>query len=296
VAARLVTTGTAEAPGTDPRRPVLAADSLVVEFPLKHGKKLRAVDQVSFRLGAGQVLGVVGESGSGKSTLGKVVAGFLNPTSGRMLFPSPAGDLKPREQRKPRGHRDVQMIFQESAMALNPRLPVWRLVGEAVRPNMVTFPAWKRRGVAGIRAQAAGCLERAGLPAAVFADKRAAELSGGEKQRVAIARALAASPVAMVCDESVSALDVSIRAVVLNLFQRLSREAGIALVFITHDISVVAHLADQLAVMYRGRIVEYGEPASIITDPQDEYTRSLIAAVPTLERGGVPASRGPGPG
>ncbi|MGH3251754.1 MAG: ABC transporter ATP-binding protein [Trebonia sp.] len=284
-------------------RPVLAADQLVVEFPLKHGKKLRAVDQVSFRLGAGQVLGVVGESGSGKSTLGKVVAGFLNPTSGQMLFPSGAdsgadsgiGDLTPREQRRPRGHRDVQMIFQESAMALNPRLPVWRLVGEAVRPNMVTFPAWKRSGVADLRAQTAGYLERAGLPAAVFADKRAAELSGGEKQRVAIARALAASPVAMVCDESVSALDVSIRAVVLNLFKRLSREAGIALVFITHDISVVAHLADQIAVMYRGRIVEYGEPGTVINDPQDEYTRRLIAAVPTLERGGASAGRESGP-
>jgi ABC-type glutathione transport system ATPase component len=265
--------------------PVLAADDLVVEFPLRHGKKLRAVDNVSFRLGAGEVLGVVGESGSGKSTLGKVVAGFLNPTSGRMLFPSGGAELSPREQRKPRGHRDIQMIFQESAMALNPRLPAWRLVGEAIRPNMATFPAWQRSGVADLRTQAAGYLERAGLPAASCADKRPAELSGGEKQRVAIARALAASPVAMVCDESVSALDVSIRAVVLNLFQRLSREAGIALVFITHDISVVAHLADQLAVMYRGRVVEFGEPASVIADPQDEYTRRLIAAVPTLERG-----------
>jgi len=278
--------------GAGASRPVLAADGLVVDFPLKHGKKLRAVDQVSFRLGAGEVLGVVGESGSGKSTLGKVVAGFLNPTSGQMLYPSGTDDLKPRAQRKPRGHRDVQMIFQESAMALNPRLPVWRLVGEAAAPNLVTFPAWKRSGVADLREQAAGYLEWAGLPPAAFADKRAAELSGGEKQRVAIARALAASPVALVCDESVSALDVSIRAVVLNLFKRLSRDAGIALVFITHDISVVAHLADQLAVMYRGRVVECGEPASVIADPRDDYTRRLIAAVPTLERAGVPTTRG----
>jgi ABC-type glutathione transport system ATPase component len=183
------------------------------------------------------------------------------------------------------------MIFQESALALNPRLPVWRVVGEAIAPNLTTFPAWKRTGVADLKAQAAGYLERAGLPAAAFAGKHAAELSGGEKQRVAIARALAAAPVAMVCDESVSALDVSIRAVVLNLFQRLSRETGIAMVFISHDISVVAHLADQLAVMYGGRIVEYGEPASIISDPRDEYTRRLIAAVPTLERGAAPAGR-----
>jgi ABC-type glutathione transport system ATPase component len=276
----------AEAPGL-----VLAADDLVVDYPLKHGRKLRALDQVSFRLGAGEVLGVVGESGSGKSTLGKVVAGFLNPTSGQVRYPADAGGLAPREQRRPRGHRDIQMIFQESAMALNPRLPVWRIVGEAVAPGMSTYPARGRPRVAELRARAAEHLERAGLPAAVFAEKRAAELSGGEKQRVAIARALAASPAAMVCDESVSALDVSIRAVVLNLFQRLSREAGIAMVFISHDISVVAHLADRLAVMYQGRIVEYGEPAAVIEDPQDEYTRKLIAAVPTLERGAAPIGR-----
>ena len=285
----------AGAPGPAAGRPVLAANDLVVEFPLRHGKRLRAVDQVSFRLGAGEVLGVVGESGSGKSTLGKVVAGFLNPTSGQLLLPSGAGPLKPREQRKPRGHRDIQMIFQESALALNPRLPAWRLVGEAVRPNMAAFPAWRRRGIAELRAQAAGYLERAGLPVAAFADKRAAELSGGEKQRVAIARALAAAPAVLVCDESVSALDVSVRAVVLNLLRRLSREAGIALVFITHDISVVAYLADRLAVMYQGRIVEHGETASVIAGPRDSYTRRLIAAVPSLERDGVPAGRGTGP-
>lgn len=294
VTAPPASTGTARGPGTEARRPVLAAADLVVEFPLRHGEKLRAVDQVSFQLSAGEVLGIVGESGSGKSTLGKVVAGFLTPTAGRMLFPAGDGELRPRPRQRPRGHRDVQLIFQESAMALNPRLPAWRVVGEALRPELVTFPAWKRPGVAGLRTQAVGYLERAGLPAA-FADKRAAELSGGEKQRVAIARALAAAPVAMVCDESVSALDVPVRAVVLNLFQRLSREAGIALVFITHDISVVAHLADQLAVMYRGRIVEHGAPASVIEDPRDEYTRRLIAAVPTLERGGAPADRAPGP-
>lgn len=265
----------------------------MVEFPLRHGKTLRAVDHVSFRLGRGEVLGVVGESGSGKSTLGKVVAGFLHPTAGRVLLPADDGELRPRAQRKPRGHRDIQMIFQESAMALNPRLPAWQVVGEALRPSMVTVLAWGRGEVAALRAQAVSYLERAGLSPA-FADKRAAELSGGEKQRVAIARALAASPAAMVCDESVSALDVSVRAVVLNLFQRLSREVGIALLFITHDISVVAHLADQIAVMYRGRIVEYGTPTSVIEDPQDPYTRRLIAAVPALERGQASVGGPPG--
>lgn len=263
---------------------VLASKDLVVDFRLGRGKSLRAVDHVDFELSAGEVLGVVGESGSGKSTLGRAVAGFLNPTSGQVVYPTEGDGLQPRPQKRPRGHRDVQMIFQESAMALSPRLPVWRIVGEALRPGLITFPSAGRREVAALKREVEPHLERAGLSAAQFLDKRAAELSGGEKQRVAIARALAASPIAMVCDESVSALDVSIRAVVLNLFQRLSREEGIALVFITHDISVVAHLADQTIVMYQGKVVERGVPRDIIDDPQADYTRRLIAAVPTLER------------
>lgn len=270
--------------GPESQRRILAAEDLIVEFKVGRRETLRAVDGVSFELRAGEVLGIVGESGSGKSTLGKVVAGFLKPTSGRVLYQGGDGALGVRDHRRARGHRDVQMIFQESAMALNPRLPVWRLVGEAVCPNLTTFPALSRREINDLRVRVAGYLDRAGLVATLVADNRIAELSGGEKQRVAIARALAASPMAMVCDESVAALDVSIRAVVLNLFQRLSRETGIGLVFITHDISVVAHLADQLAVMHGGRMVEYGPPASIIDDPQDDYTRRLIAAVPTLER------------
>ncbi|MGH3502174.1 MAG: ABC transporter ATP-binding protein [Nocardioidaceae bacterium] len=268
---------------------VLAADDLVVDYPLGRGKQLRAVDHVSIRLHAGEVFGVVGESGSGKSTLGRVVAGFLKPTSGKLLFRTSAGELLPRWQKRPRGYRDIQMLFQESAMALNPRLPVWRLVGEAIRPNMVTFAATGRSDVATLKRQVATQLELAGLPAAPFLHKRTGELSGGEKQRVAIARALAASPSAMVCDESVSALDVSIRAVVLNLFQKLSRESGIALLFITHDISVVAHLADSIAVMYQGQIVEHGAPRKVIDNPKNDYTRRLIGAVPTLEGAAVPS-------
>lgn len=184
---------------------------------------------------------------------------------------------------RPRGHRDVQMIFQESAMALSPRLPVWRLVGEALEPDrsvLLSRSAQKNE----LKEQVAPHLERAGLSAKAFLDKRPAELSGGEKQRVAIARALAASPVAMVCDESVSALDVSVRAVVLNLFRRLSQEEGIALLFITHDISVVTHLADRAAVMYHGRVVESGTPRDLVDQPGDDYTRRLIEAVPSLER------------
>lgn len=264
-------------------RTVLSAQDIVVDFAPRRGAPLRAVDHASFELRAGQVLGVVGESGSGKSTLGRVVAGFLRPSSGLVLYPAGDAGLQPRSQRRPRGYRDVQMIFQESAAALDPRLPVWRVVGEAIVPAQATSLAVGRRK-AELREKVSEQLERVGLPADQFLDKRPAELSGGEKQRVAIARALSSSPVAMVCDESVSALDVSIRAVVLNLFRRLSTESGIALFFITHDIAVVANLADYIVVMHHGRIVEHGPAGQVIDEPVDEYTRKLIGAVPTLER------------
>lgn len=263
--------------------PVLAVEDLVVDYKLGGGGVLRAVDRVSLSLQAGRVLGVVGESGSGKTTLGKVVTGFLRPTSGKVLFAGDDGTLRPRELKRSRGHRDVQMIFQESAAALNPRLPVWRLVGEALRPNDALYRPWGGAHE-DLREQVRGLLERVGLPPASILEKRAGEMSGGQKQRVAIARALAANPLAMVCDESVSALDVSVRAIVLNLFQEISRDAGIGLLFITHDISVVAHLADEIAVMYHGEVVEHGPPEQIIDAPRAEYTRRLIAAVPTLER------------
>jgi ABC-type glutathione transport system ATPase component len=262
---------------------VLAVEDLVVDYKVGRKGSLRAVDNVSLSLGAGKVLGIVGESGSGKSTLGKVVAGFLKPTSGEVLFPGVGDELAPRPLKKARGYRDVQMIFQESAAALNPRLPVWRLVGEALRPNESLYRPWGSMP-SDLRAEISALLERVGLPAKAVLEKRAGEMSGGQKQRVAIARALAASPIAMVCDESVSALDVSVRAIVLNLFQELSSAGGIALLFITHDISVIAHLADEIAVMYHGEIVEHGPPEQVIDNPQDDYTRRLIAAVPTLER------------
>jgi ABC-type glutathione transport system ATPase component len=261
---------------------VLEARDLVVDYKVGHGGSFRAVENVSFQLDAGQILGVVGESGSGKSTVGKVVAGFLKPTSGALLF-ADKGEMRPREFRHAYGYRDVQMIFQESASALNPRMPVWRIVGEALRPNNSLYRPWGSPP-ADLADEVSTLLRRVGLqPESVLA-KRPSEMSGGQKQRVAIARALAASPVAMVCDESVSALDVSVRAIVLNLFQRLSRDTGIALLFISHDISVIAHLSDHVLVMNQGQIVESGPPEQIIDDPQDEYTRRLIAAVPTLER------------
>lgn len=269
---------------------VLRIEDLVVDFPIPRRKPLRAVDNVSLEMRAGEILGIVGESGSGKSTMARVVAGFLKPTAGRVLLPGSDGTLEPRSAK--RGHRDVQMVFQQSAVSMNPRMPVWKVIGEAYSPN-----SWmskgrqvsrRRQGAGGastVEAAVKSQLRRAGLPES-YSSKRAIELSGGEKQRVAIARALASQPVIIVCDEPVSSLDVSIQAVILNLFERLRDDLGMALFFISHDISVVAHLADRVVVMHNGKAVETGPAREVIDNPKDEYTARLIASVPSLERVG----------
>lgn len=266
---------------------VLRVEDLVVDFQAARRRPVRAVDHVSLEMRAGEILGIVGESGSGKSTMARVVAGFLKPTSGRILLPGANGTLQPRSAKW--GHRDVQMVFQQSAVSMNPRMPVWKVVGEAYSPN-----GWLSKGRSSSRgrhetepvtleAAVKTQLRRVGLPES-YSTKRAVELSGGEKQRVAIARALAARPVVIVADEPVSSLDVSIQAVILNLFERLREELGMALFFISHDISVVAHLADRVVVMHNGKAVESGPAREVIDNPQDEYTRRLIASVPSLER------------
>lgn len=269
-------------PGRDSTS-LLVAEEIVVEYHLGRGRTLRAVDHVSLELRPGEVLGIVGESGSGKSTLGKVVAGFIRPDHGQVLMAADGMGLQERaQQRHPRGYRDVQMVFQESAAALNPRLPVWKIIGEALRPNrMLSYP-WGA-GATDLRAVVLAQLGHYGL-ARTLIDKRPGELSGGEKQRVAVARAMLAAPAVVVCDEAVSSLDVSIRAVILNLIKRLRDETGVALLFISHDIAVVAHLADRILVMHNGRNVETGTTGQVIDNPEDAYTRQLLAAVPRLER------------
>lgn len=267
---------------------VLRIEDLVVDFPVAHRRPVRAVDHVSLEMRAGEILGIVGESGSGKSTMARVVAGFLPPSSGRVLLPGRDGTLVSRSGK--RGHRDVQMVFQQSAVSMNPRLPVWKVIGEAYAPNRWMRTGSRSGGTGGtgavtLEAAVKAQLRRVGLPES-YSAKRAVELSGGEKQRVAIARAIAPRPVIMVCDEPVSSLDVSIRAVILNLFERLRDDLGTALFFISHDISVVAHLADRVVVMHDGKAVESGPARQVIDNPQDEYTRRLIASVPSLERVG----------
>lgn len=256
------------------RRPaIVAVDGLSVVYR-PHGRPpFKAVTDVSFELGAQEILGVLGESGAGKSTVGKVVAGFIPPTEGQLRVADTSGELQPRRIRPGHGFRDIQMIFQESATALDPRLHVWRAVSEGITA----------RRKADRNELAVQFLGRVGLSPA-YARRRPSELSGGERQRVAIARALAAEPAVIVCDEAVSSLDVSIRAVLLNILSDLRDEQGISLLFISHDISVISHLADRILVMYKGDIVESGPTPQVIESPSHPYTRQLISAVPTLER------------
>jgi peptide/nickel transport system ATP-binding protein len=219
---------------------------------------LAAVDGVSLTVRRGETLGVVGESGSGKTTLGRMLVGLLEPTSGRLT----------RDAR-------VQMVFQDPVSSLNPR----RSIGESVADPL---RASGRRDEAAIRARVRDLLTRVGLDPDSY-DRYPHEFSGGQRQRVGIARALAAEPELIVCDEAVSALDVTTQAQVTALLAELQRELGLALVFIAHDLAVVRQVSDRVAVMRQGRIVEEGEVDQVYGDPQDPYTKQLLAAVPALD-------------
>ncbi|MGE0798271.1 MAG: ABC transporter ATP-binding protein [Lautropia sp.] len=241
--------------------PVLTVHDLHVVFEREDATPVRAVHGVSFELRAGEILGVLGESGSGKTTLGRCIAGLLPPSAGRLEFADGyAGS--------------VQMVFQESATALDPRLPIWRSVAEAASGGRSTGRRWLPRALEELR--------RVGLTRDQ-ALKLPRELSGGQRQRAGIARALASGARILVCDEAVSALDVSVRARVLNLIAALRRETGASFVFISHDLGVVAHLADRILVMRDGGIVEQGATRDLVEHPGDPYTRHLLDAVPDLE-------------
>ncbi|MFD7497890.1 dipeptide ABC transporter ATP-binding protein [Streptomyces sp. NPDC059832] len=219
---------------------------------------LAAVDGVSLTVRRGETLGIVGESGSGKTTLGRMLVGLLEPTSGRLT----------REAR-------VQMVFQDPVSSLNPR----RSIGESVADPL---RASGERDEAVIRARVRDLLTRVGLAPESY-DRYPHEFSGGQRQRVGIARALAAEPELIVCDEAVSALDVTTQAQVTALLAELQRELGLALVFIAHDLAVVRQVSDRVAVMRQGRIVEEGEVGQVYENPRDPYTRQLLAAVPALD-------------
>lgn len=237
---------------------ILNVRNLRVWFPVKKGVftrtvgYIRAVDGVSFSLRRGETLGVVGESGSGKTTIARVIAGLQKPTNGEFSLDG-----------------RVSMVFQDPLGSLNPRLTTRATIEEVLRLNRPNAFA------------AQELLELVGLDASAL-DRYPHEFSGGQRQRICIARALAARPDLLVCDEAVSALDISIRATVLDLLADLKCRLSLSLLFITHDLGVVRHIADRILVMHHGRVVEEGTADAVLRAPNDSYTRALIASVPRI--------------
>ena len=238
----------------------------------RHIDDVKAVDDVSFSIKEGTTVGLVGESGSGKSTIGKTILKLVGATSGEILFEGKEIlSLSEKEFRPLR--REIQMIFQDPFGSLNPRHTIFQIVGEALE---IHFPAMSRSDR---RERVSELMKQVGLKVEMM-ERYPHEFSGGQRQRIGIARALAVKPRFIVCDEPVSALDVSVQAQIVNLLEDLQEELGLTYLFIAHDLAVVEHMSDDVLVMYRGKIVESASAEAIYESPQHEYTKRLLAAVP----------------
>jgi oligopeptide transport system ATP-binding protein len=258
----------------------LTLTNLRVHFPVRAGVLLRqtgavkAVDGVSLDIKPGETLGLVGESGCGKSTLGKAVVRLLKPTSGSIHFGET--DITHASQRALRPlRRNFQMIFQDPAESLDPRMSVRSILEEPFIIHGLGSRTERASEVAGL-------LDKVGLPSSA-ADRYAFEFSGGQRQRIGIARALALKPKLIICDEPVSALDVSIQSQILNLLVELQKDFGLSYLFIAHDLSVVKHVSDRVAVMYLGKIVELATADEIYRNPRHAYTKALLSAIPSID-------------
>ncbi|TMG82303.1 MAG: ATP-binding cassette domain-containing protein [Betaproteobacteria bacterium] len=240
---------------------------------------LKAVDGVSLAIAKGETLGLVGESGCGKSTVARLIVGLYRPTRGEIRY---AGRRVDAGGADPAARRDMQMIFQDPYASLNPR---WRVADIVAEPLLAG--GRERPSKRAMDARVATLLEQVGL-ARPDGKKFPHQFSGGQRQRISIARALAGSPAFLICDEPTSALDVSVQAQVLNLMRRLQRELGLTLLFISHNLAVVHHIADRVGVMYLGRIAELAPTKALFTRPQHPYTRMLLEAVPDLALTGKP--------
>ena len=251
---------------------ILEARNLVKHFPIEGGGEvLRAVDGVTFDIRSGETLGLVGESGCGKSTVGRCVLRLYEPTAGRIYFEGKEiTHASNREMRDLR--RDMQIIFQDPYSSLNPRLDILSIVSEPMTIHNTGSRSDRRERVADL-------LKKVGLDP-TYMNRYPHEFSGGQRQRIGIARALALEPKLIVCDEPVSALDVSVQAQVVNLLQDLQSELGLTYLFISHGLAVVEHISDRVAVMYLGKIVEIADAAELYSNPLHPYTKALLSAIP----------------
>ena len=254
------------------REKLIEMTNLKKYFPMKQKHVLKAVDNVTMDIYKGEVLSLVGESGSGKTTLGRTVSRLYNKTNGEILF---AGKEVEKYSVK-EFTKKVQMIFQDPQASLNPRMTVGDIIAEGIDIHGLAKNKKERNE------KVYELLELVGLNRE-HANRFPHEFSGGQRQRVGIARALAVDPEVLVCDEPISALDVSIQAQVVNLLKDLQRERNLTLLFIAHDLSMVKYISDRVAVMYRGKVVELGTPEAVYNDPVHSYTKSLISAVPIAD-------------
>jgi peptide/nickel transport system ATP-binding protein len=265
--------------------PVIELRDVSVDFRTRSSlfkpQVLRGVDTVSLSVRRGQTLGIVGESGSGKSTAAKVLIGLIEPSAGQVLFGGEVVRRFDAATRKRIG-RVVSVVFQDPATALNARMLVRDALSDPLEVHGIGNAASRRARVTEL-------VGLVGLPQSVL-DAIPAQLSGGQRQRVAIARALALEPEVIVADEPTSALDVSVRAQILNLLQDLKRELGLGMVFISHDIQTVRYIADDIAVMRHGKVVEFGPGNQVLSSPAQDYTRTLLEAAPSLLQAQKPHS------
>jgi oligopeptide/dipeptide ABC transporter ATP-binding protein len=255
--------------------PLLSVHDLTKTYGVAGAGGVHAVDGISFDVMAGETFGIVGESGCGKSTLAKCLARLAEPTSGTIQFQG-ADFLAHKSEALRQARRDMQFVFQDPYASLNPRMTVEQIITE----TWIVFPDILPQNQRADRA--AELMEMVGLNASDLG-RYPHQFSGGQRQRIGIARALASGPKLLICDEAVSALDVSVQAQVINLFQDVQQQTGVALIFIAHDLSIVRHIADRTAVMYLGRLVETGPSGEVFNLPEHPYSQALVSAIPILD-------------